>query len=145
MQPLANRLCSIIERMFQSAFPNYGHAPSQIEQNIHMLSVAIDVLLKFMSPELFVGLRGCCVSAALMSVPEAAVHKNHSLVFGKHKVGRAGQFSHMKSITESSGKKAGAKCPFRPSIFSANTRHHAAALRSGGDTHSPKGMFQEIV
>lgn len=145
MQPLVNRLRSILERMFQGAFPDYGHAPSKSEQHLRMPSVAIDILLEFMSPELFVGLRRSCVSAAFMSVPEAAVHKNHSLVFGEHKVGRARQLSHMKSISESSGEKTGAKCPFRPSIFSANTRHHAAALRSGRDTHSPKGMLQEFV
>ncbi len=89
MQPLINRLRSFLERMLQGAFPDYAHAPSKSEEHSCMPSVAIDIPLEFMPPEVFVGLRGGCISAAFMSVPETAMNENHSLVLGEYKVGRA--------------------------------------------------------
>ncbi len=100
-----------------------------------MAPVAIDIPLKFLPPELLVGPRSSCVATAFMAVPEATVDEHHRPVLREHKVGRAGQLAHMKSISKPSGEKKGAKRSFRPSVLSANARHHAAALRCSLDAH----------
>lgn len=100
-----------------------------------MAAVASDISLKFLLPEIFIGLRSGCVAAAFMSVPETAVHKHHCSALREHKVGGTGQPPHMKSISKTFGEKKGAKYPFWPGVLSANARHHAAALLSGGNMH----------
>lgn len=135
MQPLLNSLRSVFDRVLHGAFPDDGHAPAKSVKLFHMASVAIDICLEFLPPKIFIGLGGGCVAATFMSVPEAAVNENHRSAFWEHKVGRAWQFPHMESISKSSGEKNGAERPFRPSVLSANARHHAAALRSGRDMH----------
>lgn len=135
MQPLFNRLRSILDRMLQGAFPDDGHTPAKSLEHFRMAPVAIDISLEFLPPELLVGSGRGCVATAFVSMPEAAVDKHHRPMFREHKVGGARQLSDMKSIPESFGEKKGAKSPFRPSVFSSNARHHAAALRSGRDAH----------
>lgn len=105
-----------------------------------MAPVAIDISLEFLPPELFIGPGSGCVAAALMSVPETAMDEYHRPVLWEHKVGGARQLPHMKSISKPTGEKKGAKRSLRPSVLSANARHHAAALRSGRDAHGLGGV-----
>mgnify|MGYP001404443244 FL=1 len=110
-----------------------------------MVPVAIDIPVEFLPPKLLVGLGSSCVAAALMPVPETAVDEDNRPVLREHKVGGAGQLPHMKPISKPSGEKKGAKRSFRPSILSANARHHAAALRSGLDAHGLGGTLPEFL
>lgn len=135
MQPLFNQSRSVLNRVFQRALPNGGHTPAKRLKHLHVPPVAINIVLEFPLPELFVGIRSGGIAAALVSMPEAAVNEHHRLMLRKHKVGRAGQLSDMKSIAKSPGEKTRPKGPLRPSILSANARHHAAALRGGRDAH----------
>jgi hypothetical protein len=135
MQPLDNHLCGIADRMFQGAFPDDGHAPAKGSERLHMASVAFYIFLKFLPPEVLIGSRRGCEMAAFVPVPEATVDKYHCAIFRKYEIGRSGQFLHMEPVAKPSGKKQGAKCPFRPGVLSADVRHHAAALWSGRNTH----------
>lgn len=135
MQPLLNQSRSVLDRMLQRAFPDGGYAPAKRPKRFHVSSVAVDIAQELSLPELFVG-PGCGgVAAAFVSMPEAAVDEHCRPVFREHKVRGAGQLSDMKSITKSPGEKKRAKSPLRPSVFSANARHHATALRGGRDAH----------
>lgn len=140
MQPLLNRLRSVLDRMLQRAFPDDSHAPAKSVEHLRMAPVSIDIPLEFLPPELLVGPGSGCVAAALMTVPETTVDEHHRPVLREHKVGGAGQLPHMKSISKPSGEKKGAKRSFRPGVLSANARHHAAALRSGRDAHGLGGI-----
>lgn len=140
MQPLLNHLCSFLDRILQSAFPDDSYAPAKSMEHLHMALVAINVSLEFLPPEILIGPGDGCIAAAPVSVPEATVNKYHCPVFGEHKVGGTRQLSRMKSISQPSGKKKGAKCPFRPSVLSTNARHHATALRSCRDAHGLEGI-----
>lgn len=146
MQPLFNRSCSVLDRLLQSTFPYNRHTPAESTEHLGMAPVALDISLEFLHPEIFIGPRDGGETTAVMPVPETAMDEHHRPVFGKYKIGRAGQLSHMESISKSSGEKKGAKLPFRPSILAANARHHAAALWRGGDTHGieciPCGYFR---
>lgn len=135
MQPLINRLRCFLDRVLQGAFPNDGCAPAKSTEQLYMAPVPIDISLKFLPPEILIGPRSGCVAAPFMSVPETAVDEYHRPVLREHKVGGAGQLFRMKSIPQPSGKEKGPQCPFRPCVLSTNARHHAAALRSGGDAH----------
>lgn len=147
MQPLLNCLRRIFDRMLQSTFPDNSHAPAKSVEHFCMTSVAVDIPLEFLPPELLVGSGSGCVAATFMSVPETAVDEYHRPVFREHKVRGTGQRSHMKSISKPSGEKKGTKRSFWPSVLPANTRHHAAALRSGHDAHGlggiPSGCLQK--
>lgn len=135
MQPLLNRPNSVLDRMLQRALPNGGHPPPEAPKRLHVPLVAIDIAQELLLPELHVGPGRGGVATTFMSMPEAAVNENHRPVLREHEVWGARQLSDMKSISESPGEKKGAKSSFRPSVLSANARHHAAALRSGRDAH----------
>jgi len=140
MQPLLNRSRSVLDRTLQGALPDGGHAPAKSPERLHVPPVAVDIAQELPLPELFVG-PGCGgVAAAFVSMPKAAVDEHHRPVLRENKVRGARQRSDMKSISEPLGEKKGAKSPFRPSVLSANVRHHAAALRGGRDAHGLGGI-----
>ena len=148
MQPLLNRLRSLLDRVLQGALPDDRHAPAESMEHLRMAPVASDISLEFLPPEIFIGPGSGCVAAAFMSVPEAAMDEHHCSALREHKVGGAGQPPHMKSISKTPGEKEGAKYPFRPGVLSANARHHAAALRSGWGSHGleriPPGYLRRL-
>lgn len=141
MQPLLHRLCSVFDRMFQSAFPDDSHAPAKGAEHFRMMPVAINIPLEFLLPEFLIGPGSGCVAAAFMSVPKTAMDEYHRSVLRKHKVWGARQLPHMKSISKPSGEKKGAKRSLRPSVLSSNARHHSAALGSGRDAHNLGGIL----
>ena len=147
MQPLPNRLRSLLDRVLQGALPDDRHAPAERMEHLCMVPVASNISLEFLPPEIFIGLGSGCVAAAYVPMPEAAVDEHHRPVLREHKVRGAGQLSDMKSIAKSPGKKKGAKDSFRPSVLAANARHHAAALGGGRDAHGlggiPPGYLQQ--
>lgn len=135
MQPRLDQSRSVLDRMLQRALPDSGYTPAKSPKRLLMSPVAVNIVQELPLPEFFVG-SGCSrITATLVSMPEATVDKHHRPVLREHKVRRTGQLSDMKSIAKSLGEKMGAKVPLRPSILSANARHHAAALRSGRDAH----------
>ncbi len=147
MQPLLNQSRSVLDRVFQRALPNGGHTPAKSPECLHVSPVAINIAQEFPLPELFVGPRGGGIAATFVPMPEAAMDEHHRSVLREHKIRRAGQLSDMKSIAKSPGEKKRSKGPLRPSILSANARHHAAALRGGRDAHDlgdiQPGYFQQ--
>lgn len=145
MQPLLNRLRSLLDRVLQGALPDDRHAPAESTEYLRMAPVASDISLEFLPPEIFIGPGSGCIAAAFMSVPEAAMDEHHCSALREHKIRGAGQPPHMKSISKASGEKKGTKYPFRPGILSANARHHAAALRSGRNAHGREYLPPECL
>ena len=145
MQPLLNRLRSLLDRVLQGALPDDRHAPAESMEHLRMAPVASDISLEFLPPEIFIGPGSGCVAAAFMSVPEAAMDEHHRSVLREHKIRRAGQLSYMKSIAKSPDEKKRSKGSLRPSILSANARHHAAALRSGRNAHGLEHLPPECL
>ena len=147
MQPLLNQSCCVLDRVFQRALPDSGHTPAKSPECLHVSPVAINIAQEFLLPELLVGSRGSGIAAAFVPMPEAAMDEHHRSVLWEHKIRGAGQLSDMKSIAKSSGEKKRSKGSLRPSILSANARHHAAALRGGRDAHDlgdiQPGYFQQ--
>lgn len=135
MQPLLNQSHSVLNRLLDRAFPDSGHTPAKRQKRFYVSPVAVNITLELSLPELCVGLRCGGVAATFMSMPEAAVDEHRRPVLRENKVRGARQLSDMKSIAKSLGEKKRAEGPLRPSILSANARHHAAALRSGRDMH----------
>lgn len=121
--------------MLQCALPDNGHPPVESLERIHVSSVALDVSLEFLPPEVFIRSRRGRVSATIMPMPETAMDEYHGPVLREHDVRGARKFPDMESIPESSGEKNGAESPLRPSVLSSDARHHAAALRSRWYTH----------
>lgn len=135
MQPFLNRTCSFYKRMLQCTLPDNGHSPVKSLEGIHVSSVALDVSLELLPPEVAIRSRHGRESATVMSMPETAMDEYHSPVLREHDVRGARKFPDMESIPESSREKNGAESPFRPSVLSSDARHHAAALWSRWYTH----------
>ena len=149
MQPLLDRSRSVLDRVLQGALPDGGHTPAKSPKRLHVSPVTIDISLELLLPELLVG-SGCGgIATAFVSMPEAAVDEYYRSVLREHEVRGSGQLSDMKPISESPGEEKGAKSPLRPSVLSANTRHHAAAQRGSRDAHGlgrvPLGYLQKSL
>ena len=69
------------------------------------LPVTCHVPVELCLPEFHVGLRRARRLAALVTMPEATVHENNRVPFGKHDVGMAGQLGGMKAVAELQGVK----------------------------------------
>jgi hypothetical protein len=135
MQPLIHNLRGVLDRMLQRTFPNDRRTPSKVAEHRGMACVSGDISLEFLLPIICVFLWSSGVPAAIVPVPEATVNEYHGPVFREDQIGRAWQISYVKPVPESPGEQKGAKHSFRPSIFVANARHYAAALRGGRDAH----------
>lgn len=135
MQPFFDNLGGAFDGMFQGAFPDDSDAPAKLGKHLRVACVPVDISLKFLFPEIAIGLGCRCIPASFMSVPKAAVNEHHGPVFWEHKVGCPGKGLHMKSIPEALRKKAGTESSFGPRILCPDTRHHAAALRSRWNSH----------
>lgn len=145
MQPLLNRSCSVFDRVLQRALPDSGHTPTKSRECLYVSPVALNIAQEFLLPELFVGLRGSGVATTFVPMPEATMDKHYRPVLREHKVRGSGQLSDMKPIAKSPTEKKGAKSPFRPSVLSANTRHHMTALRGSRDVHGLGGVMPRCL
>jgi len=65
---------------------------------------------------------------AVMTMPEAAVHKDDRPVFWEDDIRLARKIFCVEAIAEASSMQTVAYDQFRFRIFAANSRHHAAAL-----------------
>lgn len=144
MQPLLDQSCSVFHRVLQSALPDNSHTPAKSLKRLHVSPVAVDIPHEFSFPEIFVTSWCGGVAAAFVSMPEAAVDEYSCPVLWEYEVRRAGQFSDMKSIAKPLSEEKRAKGSFWPSVLSANTRHHPAALRCCRSAHDLGGYHVEL-
>lgn len=143
MQPPFYRSRGVLDRMLQRTFPDDGHSPAKCPERLDVTPVAIYIGLELLSPEFHVGSGDGGVATVFVAVPKASVDEHHRPVLRKHEVWGAGQLARMESIPKPLGEEKGPKCTFRPSVLSANARHHAAALRSGRDAHGFGDVLSE--
>src|SRR5690606_34015146 len=107
MQPRFNNIGRFFNGLLQGALPDDSDTPAKLDKHLRMARVSVYISLKFLCPEIAVGLGCRCVSTPLMSVPITAMNEYHSLVFWQHNVRDAGEGLHMKPIPEALCKKAG--------------------------------------
>jgi len=147
MQPLLDTLRCALDRVLQGALPDNSHAPAKCVKHLSVAGITGDIFVEFLLPEVRIGLRTRRVAAAFMSVPKATVDEHYRSVLWKNEIGTSGQLRDMKSVAKSSGEKKGTKYTLRLGVLSANARHHAAALRRGGNAHGlgylPPGYTQK--
>ena len=101
MQPLLNRLRSLLDRVLQGALPDDRHAPAESMEHLRMAPVASDISLEFLPPEIFIGPGSGCVAAAFMSVPEAAMDEQGDSILRKNEIWTARQMSTVQPETQS--------------------------------------------
>ena len=85
----------------QSALPNDKHAPAEPPQPSYVTPVAQLIALQLSAPKFGIGLGQNRKAAASMTVPKAAMNKNHRTMSMQDKVGPARQFTGVKTVAES--------------------------------------------
>lgn len=88
-------------------------------------AVAFDVLGEFVLPELLAGSRGGRVAAALVPVPEAAMHEAHGPEPAEHEIGRSGEPPLVQAEPETTGVKGTSKHEFGLRVPASYPGHHA--------------------
>jgi len=61
-------------------------------------------------------------------MPEAAVHEDHSFVFGKDQIRFPGHTFGVQSVAVAAGEELRSDEAFRLGVFVADARHHGAAF-----------------
>lgn len=90
---------------FQLTLPHQQDFPSRFSQLAIVLIVTINIAKDFFFPECSIALGPDKVFAAVVTMPEAAVHKYNCFVFRQHNVWRTGETLIIFSIAISFGKK----------------------------------------
>ncbi len=85
--------------------PNGNAVPPHGCQLTLFLQIALTVSFNFTTPELHIGLRKNIIPTPLVSVPEASVHKNHSLVFAQYNIWMPGKPRMVYPVSESATKQ----------------------------------------
>ena len=111
-------------RLAQRAFPYCRHSPTIFEQICANVTVSSDVGIKLRLPEPLAGCRDSCISATLVSMPEAAVNEDHCAMLGKNKVWSTVHPPRMKPETETTRVQRPPEGEFGLGVLSLNSRHH---------------------
>ena len=130
------------------AFPKYEHVPACGLQCGVLLPVTRDIAVELGLPELHVGFRHGRDFAALMPMPEAAVHEYDCVPLGKHDVGMAGQLGGMKAVAEPQGVKVAAHKHLRLRVLRPNSAHDFAPLLWCDGVHQEmrrQGLYAIVV
>ena len=86
------------------------------------------VALNFSMPERHVRLRHHEIPAALMPMPEAAVHEDHRAILAKHDVGPARQPTVVQPVAEAPAEQKPPHQHLRFGVLAADGRHVPVAL-----------------
>ena len=131
MQPRGTPLHNCGERQGrpapQCAFPNSGHPPATLEKRGFGRRIPKLVAIDFLPPEL----APCAWKAkqrTVVSVPEAAMDKDDSTIFGEHQIWGSAKFPVVKSEAKSPGVQFPPKSQLRFSVLGPDPGHHQAAL-----------------
>ncbi len=112
----------------QLAFPNDKNPPALRAQCLHGGGVAIGVAGNFCAPIGGVGFRRPRAALAVMTVPEAAMNKDHSFVARQNDVGLAGEVGAMQPEAKSRRVKGAAHLSLRFCIAGFDGAHDRCAL-----------------
>ena len=125
--------------MLELAFPDDQDLPAPAAQPADMLPVVRHVPGKFVRPELPVALGGGGALAALVPVPEAAMHEHHRAMPGQHDIRLAGEVRSLEPEAVASAVQQAADLTLRAGILAPDLRHVPAALGLGkGVRHGPR-------
>ena len=117
-----------VVRVLELAFPHHQHLPTQAAQLAQVLSVVRDIPREFVGPEFPVGLGDGGHFAVPVPVPETAVDKDHSMIFGQDNVRLAGEVLHVEPEAVARAVKQAADGPLRAGVLAPDLRHVPAAF-----------------
>lgn len=125
---------------YQSTLPNNGNMPAGRHQCVDILPIPFHRAPNLGLPELRSCFREHTPLATRMAVPEAAVHEDDCLVFGKHNIRPAREIADVLPEPKASFVEQRSDCLFNPGLFPSHARHGATALFRGHEishSHSP--------
>lgn len=98
-----------------------------VNQLLHLLPISFDISFEFFLPLFTILYRACCISAALMSVPEASVHEYQEFVLGHDNIWPAGQLGIMQAKPKSLRMQKASHDQLWPGILAFYSGHHAGS------------------
>ena len=113
-----------LTRLPQGALPYCRHAPPVFEESCANGAVSSGVRIELRPPELRPGRRDGRVAAPFVSMPEAAVHEDHSAVLRKNKVRSTVNLAGMKPEAEPARVQCPPDSQLGPGVLSPDPRHH---------------------
>lgn len=113
------RYCNLVKL----TFPDSDDIPCNRFKSLDIKQVSVPVALDLVSPEPDIGFRNCVEPAAFVTVPEASVDENDSVVSWQDNVGSAGQGADILAEAETSAEQFPADKNFRIRVFRPYMRH----------------------
>lgn len=115
-------------RSLQLALPHVNHPPARLLKLFPFLLVTLNCTSELGGPELCTSLGHGCARTSFMSVPEAAMNEDDSLVFSKDDVRPARKVPHMKAESIARCMKELPQKDFRLGVFAPDPGHVPAAV-----------------
>ena len=135
----------------QFAFPNSNAMPPHFGQSLLFLDVALLVSQHLLLPEIAVRVRQTEASGILehhlfptrliahhlgiVSMPEAAIHKDARAIFAQHQVGMARQTRRIESVAKPSTPQPSPDDEFRLRVATTDGGHRGMTLLFGQNVH----------
>ena len=111
---------------FQFALPDSQNRPACGFKQSVISAVSPRISINFLSPIVRIG-GWPDESSAIMMMPETAIYKNNSLVFGKNNIRTSRKRSDIFPVSKSPRKKIFPNALFRFRVFAPNTGHISAS------------------
>ena len=143
--------CLLAHGRTQLAFPNSNAMPPHLGQSSLFLDVALLVSQHLLLPKFAVRMRQTEASGILehhlaptrliahhlgiVSMPEAAIHKDARAIFAQHQVGMARQTGRIESVAKSSTPQPSPDDEFRLRVATTDGGHRGMTLLFGQNVH----------
>ena len=116
---------------FKLTFPDSNAMPSHVSKPFLLLNVPFPVAVYLPLPEVDICFRHPEEAASLVAVPEAAVDKDHRMVFAQHDVGMSGQTWVVQPEPVTMSEEKSSYCQFRFGVLAAYGSHVVVPLAVG--------------
>ena len=114
-----------------ATLPNQEHRPAEGPQLGLVGSVPVNVAVKFLVPELYVGGGPALTFAASMPMPKTALDQHSRLITLQYQVGRSGQLADVEAVAKTGRPNFPADVPLRHRTPVSDPGHQCGAVFFG--------------
>lgn len=116
---------------FQFTFPHYQNCPASCLKLSSVACIPVYVFVELLLPKILASRRHRRISAASMTMPEAAMDEDYSAMFRENNIWSAWQLFRVHAKSEADAMQHGSQSQFRLSIAPPDARHVPAPSFTG--------------